>query len=307
MDQPDGKQAFEEQAGGAPAATAPARFFAYPSADGVALFGREWGDPAAALPVVLLSGLTRNSRDYEALAQALVADAAHPTRVVAFDYRGRGGSGHASHTTYTPFQEAQDILAGLAALGISRAAVLGTSRGGLVMFVLAILRPSLFAAALFNDIGPFVDAAGIRRIDGYVGAPLRETWPEAVADLKATQGFMFPALSDAEWERFARQIHGDARGKPRLSYDPALGEAFKAIDPGKPLPDLWPGFDALAHVPAMVVRGALSDVLSAKTVEEMAARHPGLVIHEVADQGHAPLLWDAPAQQAIVAFIRSVA
>lgn len=296
MEQPDGEQAK----------AAPARFFAYPSADGVALFGREWGDPEAPLPVVLLSGLTRNSRDYEALAEALVADAAHPTRVVAFDYRGRGGSGHAPYPTYTPIQEAQDILAGLAVLGISRAVVLGTSRGGLVMFVLAILRPQLFAAAIFNDIGPFVEVAGIQRIDSYVGAPLRATWPEAVADLKATQGFMFPALSDGEWERFARQIHGDAGGKPCLSYDPALGEAFKAVGSGKPQPDMWPGFDALAHVPAMVVRGALSDVLSARTVEDMAAHHPGLVIHEVADQGHAPLLWDAPAQQAIIAFIRSV-
>ncbi|ABS66264.1 alpha/beta hydrolase fold [Xanthobacter versatilis] len=306
MDQQNGMQGGGEPARAEPGKTAPARFFAYPSADGVALFGREWGDAAAPLPVVLLSGLTRNSRDYEALAEALVADAAHPTRVVAFDYRGRGGSGHAPYTTYTPIQEAQDILAGLAVLGISRAVLAGTSRGGLVMFVLAILRPDLFAGAIFNDIGPVVEVSGILRIGGYVGAPLKASWPEAVADLKATQGFMFPALTDAEWERFARQIYGDAGGKPCLSYDPALGEAFKAIVPGKPLPDLWPGFDALAQVPAMVVRGALSDVLSASTVEDMAARHPGLVIHEVADQGHAPLLWDAPAQQAIIAFIRSV-
>ncbi|MDI4663600.1 alpha/beta hydrolase [Xanthobacter autotrophicus] len=296
MDQPDGDN---------PKA-APARFFAYPSADGVALFGREWGDPQAPLPVVLLSGLTRNSRDYEALAEALVADGGHPTRVVAFDYRGRGGSGHAPYTTYTPIQEAQDILAGLADRGISRAVILGTSRGGLVMFVLAMLRPDLFAAAVFNDIGPFVEMEGILRITGYVGVAPPQTWPEAVAALKASQGFMFPGLSDAQWERFARQIHGDAGGKPCLAYDPALREAFKAFDPSQPQPDMWPGFDALAHVPAMVVRGALSDVLSAATVARMAERHPGLVIHEVADEGHAPLLWDTPAQQAIIAFVRSV-
>ena len=296
-----------EQPHGRKAKAATARFFAYPSTDGIALFGREWGDADAPLAVVLLSGLTRDSRDFDALAQALVADAAHPTRVVAFDYRGRGGSGHAPSPTYTPFEEAQDILAGLATLGISRAVMLGTSRGGLIMFVLAMLRPELFAGAIFNDIGPFVEVAGILRIGGYVGAPPPATWPEAVADLKRTQGFMFPALSDAEWERFARQIYGDAGGKPCLSYDPALGAALKAIDPGKPLPDMWPGFDALAHVPVMVVRGALSDVLSARTLEDMAARHPGLVIHEVAEQGHAPLLWDAPAQQAIIAFIRSIA
>ncbi|WP_341991076.1 alpha/beta hydrolase [Azorhizobium sp. AG788] len=287
--------------------TAAARFFAYASQDGVALLGREWGDATAPLPVVLLSGLTRNSRDFDALAQALVADPAHPTRVVAFDYRGRGGSGHAPFTTYTPIQEAQDILAGLAHLGISRAVVLGTSRGGLVMFVLAFLKPALFAAAIYNDIGPYVDVAGAVRIAGYVGAALSETWPAAIAELKATQGFMFPALSDDEWERYARQIYGEANGKPCLSYDAALLDSFKAFDPDKPQPNMWPGFDALGQVPAMVVRGALSDVLSAATVAQMAEHHPGLVIHEVPDQGHAPLLWDEVSQQAIIGFIRAVA
>ncbi len=287
-------------------AAAPARLFAYPSGDGIALLGREWGEPAAPVTVVLLHGLTRTSRDFEALAQALVADPDHPTRVVAFDYRGRGGSGHAPWTSYTPMQEAADVLAGLDHLGISRAVVLGTSRGGLVMFVLGFLRPALFAAAIFNDIGPEVDKAGAVRIAGYVGTPLPESWPVAIAELKASQGFMFPRLDDAGWERYARQIYGEAAGKPCLCYDAALGEGFKGFDPTAPQPNMWPGFDAFANVPAMVVRGALSDVLSRETVAQMAEHHPGLVIHEVPDEGHAPLLWDAPSQQAIIGFIRSV-
>lgn len=289
-----------------PVNAAPARFFAYPSGDGIALLGREWGAPAAPVTVVLLHGLTRTSRDFEALAQALVADPEHPTRVVAFDYRGRGGSGHAPWPSYTPMQEAADIAAGLDHLGISRAVVLGTSRGGLVMFVLGYLRPALFAGAIFNDIGPVLDLAGAERIAGYVGAALPETWPEAIAGLKASQGFMFPRLDAAGWERYARQIHGEAAGKPCLCYDPALGEAFKGFDPKAPQMNMWPGFDAFAAVPVLVVRGALSDVLSRETVAQMAERHPGLVSHEVPDEGHAPLLWDEPSQQAIIGFIRSL-
>ena len=284
----------------------PVRYFAFPSSDGIALLGKEWGDPNAPTTVLLLHGLTRTSRDFDALAAALVADPAQPLRVVAIDYRGRGGSGHAPWPTYTPMQEAQDILAGVDHLGLSCAVVLGTSRGGLVMFMLRHLRPALFSAAIFNDIGPVVEAAGAARIAGYVGEPLPESWPEAIAALQASQGFMFPRLDATGWSRYARQIHGEAGGKPCLCYDPALGEAFKNFDPAAPQPNIWPGFDAFASVPVMVVRGALSDVLSRQTVAQMAARHSGLVVHEVPDEGHAPLLWDEASQQAVIGFIRSV-
>ncbi len=286
-----------------------ARFFAYPSDDGLALFGRMWGEPQASPPVVLLPGLTRNARDFEALAQALASHPRHPHWVVAFDLRGRGGSAYGPVITYNPLQEARDTLLGLSRLDIGRATFLGTSRGGLVMLMLAhaLERADLFAGAIFNDIGPVIETAGLARIAGYVGRPIPDTWPAMVAELKSAQGFLFPALTDADWERYARQIYRDDGGRPRLAYDPLLEEAFKAFDPAKPQPDLWPAFAALAHVPALVIHGGLSDLLSAATVAEMAARHPGLQVHTVADQGHAPLLWDGISQQAILDFLRTIA
>ncbi|GGF44902.1 alpha/beta hydrolase [Azorhizobium oxalatiphilum] len=287
--------------------TVDVRFLAYPSADGLALFARQWGEPQPRLPVVLLPGLTRNSRDFEALAEALSQHPETPRQVIGFDFRGRGGSAYGPVSTYTPLQEAQDTLRGLAALGISRAIFLGTSRGGLVMLTLALLkRVDLFAGAIFNDIGPVIEPAGLARIAGYVGKPVPEDWPGMVAELKATQGFLFPGLSDEEWERYARQIYRDDAGRPRLAYDPALEEAFRAFDPAKPLPDLWPAFEAFADVPTMVVHGALSDILSEASVTEMAARHPGLIVHRVEDQGHAPLLWDAATQEALRTFMDGI-
>ncbi|WP_029004187.1 alpha/beta fold hydrolase [Azorhizobium doebereinerae] len=285
------------------------RYFAYPSTDGLALFGRVWGEPQASPPIVLLPGLTRNSRDFEALAQALSGHPERPRQVVALDFRGRGGSAYGPVASYNPFQEAQDTLRGLAELGISRAVLLGTSRGGLVMLMLASLlkRAGLFAGAIFNDIGPVIEAAGLTRIAGYVGKPIPEDWPGLVADLKGAQGALFPALSDDEWERYARQIYRDDGGRPRLAYDAALEEAFRAFDPAKPAPDLWPAFDALVEVPMMVVHGALSDILSGETVAQMAARHPGLAVYSVADQGHAPLLWDEASHAAIQAFLDGIA
>jgi len=272
------------------------RFVAYPAADARALFGREWGEPSRRVPVVCLPGLTRSSTDFEALAEALAARGRH---VVALDFRGRGGSARAPVSTYAIPQEAEDTVAGLTALGITRALFLGTSRGGLVMMHLAQSHPELLHACAFNDIGPVVETAGIARITGYVGVAPPATWPELVDSLKAGQGALFPKLTPADWERYARQIYADDGGVPRLAYDPAMAEAFKAFDPTRPLPEFWEAFDALAGTPVLAIHGALSDVLSQPTVEAMATRHPGLEIYTVDHQGHAPLLWDARSQKVI--------
>lgn len=276
------------------------RFFAYASADGRALLGRTWGEPSRFLPLVCLPGLTRSSRDFEALAQAL---AERGRQVFAFDFRGRGGSASASFATYNVVQEAQDTLAGLESLGIPKALFLGTSRGGLVMMRIAATRPEVMAGSIFNDIGPVVEVSGIARISGYVGKAPPESWEALVAELKAGQGAMFPKLTDAEWERYARQIYADDGGVPRLAYDPAMADAFKAFDPTKPLPEFWPWFEAMAPQPLMVIHGRLSDVLSAATLEAMADRHRGMEVYTVEGQGHAPLLWDKASHRVIGTFL----
>lgn len=279
------------------------RSISWQSRDGLTLSGRVWGeDTAPGLPLLCLPGLTRNADDFDAIA-ATLSSGPTPRRVVCFDFRGRGGSAHAPVETYTPATEADDTALGLAALGIDRAAILGTSRGGMVTMVLALTKPDLVAAAILNDIAPVIETAGLVRIAGYVGVAPPADWDEAAAMLKASQGEMFPSLDAAGWRRFARQLFRDADGRPVLSYDPKIGDAFRAFDPEKPMPPFWPAFEALASVPTMVIHGALSDILSAATVGEMAARHPHLTVHTVADEGHAPLLWDEATQHAVAHFL----
>ena len=282
---------------------APWRSVSWQSRDGLTLYGRVWGeDTAPGLPLLCLPGLTRNADDFDAIAATLSSGPA-ARRVVCFDFRGRGRSAHAPVETYTPPTEADDTVLGLEALGIGRVAILGTSRGGMVAMVLALTRPGVVAAAILNDIAPVIETAGLLRIAGYVGVAPPADWEAAAASLRTSQGEMFPSLDADGWKRFARQLFRDEDGRPVLSYDPKIGDAFRAFDPAKPIPPFWPAFEALAGVPAMVIHGALSDILSAATVAEMAARHPHLTVHTVADEGHAPLLWDAPTQAAIAHFL----
>jgi pimeloyl-ACP methyl ester carboxylesterase len=279
------------------------RAFTWQSRDGLTLYGREWGEAAMpGLPLLCLPGLTRNADDFDAIA-ATLSSGPSPRRVICFDFRGRGRSAHAPVETYTQATEADDTALGLAALGLDRVAILGTSRGGMVAMVLALTKPQLAGAAILNDIAPVIETAGLVRIAGYVGVAPPANWAEAATMLKASQGEMFPSLDAAGWMRFARQLYRDADGRPVLSYDPKIGEAFRAFDPAKAPPPFWPAFEALASVPTMVIHGALSDILSATTVAEMAVRHPHLTVHTVADEGHAPLLWDAESHRAIAHFL----
>src|SRR5690606_8449896 len=132
-------------------------------------------------PAVCLPGLTRNARDFHGLALHLSRNAARPRTVVAFDYRGRGRSGHdPDWRNYNARVEAGDVLDGLAALGIHRAAFIGTSRGGLVVFMLAGMRPSAIAAAILNDIGPVLEGDGLAAIRAFLErAPKPASFEEA--------------------------------------------------------------------------------------------------------------------------------
>ena len=288
----------------------PFRFF---SADGLALAGRDYAPavPSDRRPVVCLPGLTRNSRDFEPLAARLVAgsETSPARRVVTFEFRGRGASQYdPDPSRYNPLQELTDTLLGLKLLGLDRITAFGTSRGGIVTLLSGLVAPGLVQAAVLNDIGTEIDISGLMRIKGYVGKTLPEgiSWDNVVTAMRLANREVFPKLDEAAWHRFARRLHRDVGGRAALDYDPALAATLAAVTPETPMPDLWAPFDSLAAIPMQVLRGALSDLLSAETVAKMAERHPGLEVVEVADQGHAPLLEDAPTLDAIVGFLDRV-
>ncbi|MGE0279545.1 MAG: alpha/beta fold hydrolase, partial [Rhizobiaceae bacterium] len=194
-------------------------------------------------------------------------------------------------------------LTGLDQLGITRAAFIGTSRGGLIVHVLAVLRPEILAAAVLNDIGPVLEAAGLQHLKNYLGkAPRPASFAEAAATQKLAHGAAFPSLSDSDWERMARAIYREAGATLIPDFDTALLNGLMATDLSKPLPDLWPQFGALSGIPVLAIRGENSLLLSAKTVEEMASRHPNFEAITVAGQGHAPFLETGDLPFQIAAF-----
>lgn len=277
--------------------------------DGVPLFARDYpaADGAARLPVICIHGLTRNSRDFEELAPWL-ADTGR--RVLAVDIRGRGRSGRsADPMRYQLPVYARDMLALLDALGIARAHFIGTSMGGLITMMLAARRSRAIASAILNDVGPEVDPAGVARIAGYAGQPVTiETWDDAVAYFKRTSAVAFPDLAEDGWRTLAeRGCVADAEGRPVFDYDPAIAIPIMA----KPLPRrsllAWLLFLRLARSrPTLLIRGALSDLLSQATAANMRRAAPRMAYAEVAGVGHAPLLSEDAAKRAILQFLEAL-
>jgi pimeloyl-ACP methyl ester carboxylesterase len=261
---------------------------------------------SARLPVVCLPGLTRTLEDFDVLAPALAHDAAAPRRVIALSLRGRGQSSRDPNPeNYAVPVEAADVLTVAAALGIDRAVIVGTSRGGLIALTLGAMQPAFLAGVVFNDIGPRLDMAGLVRIKGYAGRITRPaSWAEAVANHQAVFGREFPNVTEAGWLAWAKRAWREEDGRFKGTCDPQVAGSLATLDEATPLPELWPLFDALPDSPLMVIRGALSNLLSAATVAEMQTRRPRLETVEVPDEGHAPLLEDAPTVARIAAFVR---
>ncbi len=273
--------------------------------DGLRLYGRHYPAPGSRLrPVLCLAGLTRNSRDFHDLASVLsnpkVANARH---VYTLDYRGRGNSAYdPDWRNYQVINELLDVLDFMAMRELADAAIVGTSRGGILAMVMAAVRPGNIGAVVLNDIGPVIEREGLLRIISYVGrVPLPATWREAAELVRSLSHRQFPAVPDQMWESIARQWYGDEDGRPVHGYDQALNKTATILD--GPLPELWPQFKALARVPVMALRGETSDILSTETAARMQREHPDLTLLTVSGQGHAPLLRDQPSLVAIRDFL----
>lgn len=249
----------------------------------------EWGDQRNRDVLVCVHGLTRSARDFDFLARALCDH----YRVVCPDLAGRGDSERlADPLLYVVPQYAADMVTLIARLDVEAVDWVGTSLGGLVGMALASLSGTPLRKLVLNDAGPVVSHASLERIAAYVGlTPTFPTFDKAVEYVRAISA-PFGPHSEEEWRFLARNwVRQDKDGAWRPHYDTRIAEPFKATMPEGDLL-LWEHYDAV-RCPTLVLRGANSDLLAKKTVEEMARRGPKAKVAEIPGVGHAPTLLHA--------------
>lgn len=267
------------------------------SNDGLRLHYRAYAGPGDRPAILCLHGLTRNARDWEPVADRLAGD----WRLFCLDMRGRGESAFAPDPmTYNALTYAQDIERFLRERNIERYISFGTSMGGIITMLMAGMRPERFAGVLLNDIGPEIEEAGLDRIRGYVSKGGQfPTWMHAAHHLREGFSDAYPNWDLEQWLAMAKRLcRLSSSGRISFDYDMRIAEPLKVAG-GDTGIDMWAAFEGLKQTPATVVRGQLSDILSAETASEMRRRKPDLDIVEVAGVGHAPLLDEPQAQAAI--------
>ncbi|WP_380056906.1 alpha/beta fold hydrolase [Falsihalocynthiibacter sp. SS001] len=269
----------------------------YQSSDGLSL---HYLDEGEGIPIICLAGLTRSARDFDFVAPHL-----GDVRLIRPDYRGRGQSDWADPSTYTVATEAADILALMNHLSTEKAAILGTSRGGLIAMVIAAMAKERLLGVCLNDIGPVISAEGLEVIAAYIGRrPSQKTYNEAAA-ARAFIMSEFKNVPESRWLEEARALYVETENGLELRYDPKLREAVLA-SAKQPTPDLWPYFDALSGLPTALLRGENSDLLSRETAQEMCRRRPDMLFTEVADRGHIPFLDEPESLRLIQAWIQEM-
>ncbi len=258
----------------------------------------QWGEPDNPRVLVCVHGLSRQGRDFDTLARAMQGE----FRVVCPDVVGRGRSEWLRNPAgYAIPTYVADMVTLLARVDADEVHWVGTSMGGLIGLGLAALPDSPVRSLVLNDVGPAIEYAALARIATYLGQPAHWRTLDEAADAIWAISQGFGPHTREQWLALTRpQVVPDGDGwKPH--YDPRIALPFGAITPelaqaGSNV--LWQSWDAL-RLPALLLRGADSDLLSRATAQAMAARGPRPQVVEFAGVGHAPML-QAPDQVAAV-------
>jgi pimeloyl-ACP methyl ester carboxylesterase len=264
----------------------------------------EWGDAANPRVLVCVHGLSRQGRDFDTLARALV----DTYRVVCPDVVGRGKSDRlADPMGYQIPAYVADMVTLLARLDAQTVHWVGTSMGGLIGMGLASLPNSPIRRLVLNDVGPTIEAAAIARIGTYLGMPVQWATLDEAADYLLSISKGFGPHSREEWLTLTRPMLKPEGSGFIPHYDPAIGVPFRAVTPEMAAAGqaaLWRSYDQVT-CPTLVLRGADSDLLTRATAEAMTERGPRARLVEFAGIGHAPTLV-APGQvEAVREFLLS--
>ncbi len=272
----------------------------------------QWGNPLGGHVIVCAHGLSRQGRDFDVLAQALVAHGGADVRVVCPDVVGRGQSDWLKDPMgYQIPHYAADMLTLLAQLKPARLDWIGTSMGGLIGMVICgqpdLPLPVPVNRLLLNDVGPVIQWEALVRIGQYLGNAPRFASLEQAAQAMWAISTSFGPHTPAQWLELSKHMvkpvddAGDAQGGVALHYDPAIAVPFRTItqeSAAQAQAATWTLYDNI-RAQTLLVRGAQSDVLSPQTALTMTQRGPKARLVEIAGVGHAPT-FIVPDQVAIV-------
>ena len=277
----------------------------------------QWGDPQASHTVVCVHGLSRQGRDFDVLAQALVERSKTPLRVVCPDVVGRGKSDFlADPQGYQLPTYVADMLQLLVQLKPTTLDWVGTSMGGLIGMLLCAYAPSVGASVrrlVLNDVGPVIQWQALQRIGQYLGKSGQFATVQEAADAMWTISSSFGPHTPAQWLALSQPMlkplaGAQGPGAWTLHYDPAIALPFGAMtaqqaQEGEAL--LWQAYDAIS-AQTLLLRGAQSDLLSVATAQQMTQRGPQAQLVEFAGVGHAPTLIAPDQVDAVADFVLTV-
>jgi pimeloyl-ACP methyl ester carboxylesterase len=278
----------------------------YRSADGLNLYAKRYGPGDAAMTVLCMHGLTRNHKDFEPMIAAL------PDRYqfVAVDVRGRGKSDRDPNPEhYSPALYVSDMATLLDYLKLDRVVLIGTSMGGLMSMIMMKTMPQRVRGIVLNDVGPVFEKSGLDRIASYTSnVESKAGWDDAAEAVGKVQADIFPDYGPEQWMAFARRTYRELDdGSVVLDYDPAITRTVGQVRPGLLTRiAMWKLYKEATKVPLLVVRGETSDILSSRTAAKMVKRHPDAHLAIVPRVGHAPILDEPEAVQAISRFLAHV-
>ena|ERR1035437_1000790 len=273
----------------------------------------EWnttGDAHCPHVVLCVHGLSRQGRDFDVLARALVERSPQPLRVICPDVVGRGKSDWLKEPmAYQIPNYAADMLALLQQLQPTTLDWVGTSMGGLIGMALAgqpgLPLPAPIRRLLLNDVGPNVQWSAIERIGQYLGNTGHFDSVQRAADATWAVSTTFGPHTPEQWLALSQHMVRAVPGGFTLHYDPAIAQPFAALTPEAAAQGdavLWQLYDQIT-AQTLVTRGAISDLLTPQTAQAMTERGPRARIVEFAGVGHAPTLVVQDQVDAVTSFL----
>lgn len=271
----------------------------------------EWGNCVSSFPpIICVHGLTRNSHDFDELAQYFSAQDRY---LLCPDIVGRGDSGWFKNSSHYNFpQYVSDMNALIARANTRQIDWIGTSMGGIIGMMIAALPQSPIRKLVINDIGPQIPLIGLKRLGKYAGKnPVFNSFEEAKQYCKINYAD-FGTLSEEQWDKFTEHSIKQVPNGYVFKQDPGvrtpkstvqwlnelLHHPFKALEGILYDVDLWAIWQQI-HCPVLVIHGKRSDLLTPEIIVKMRQIHANTEVYEVEDAGHAPALLDLKNHETI--------